>query len=171
MAELEEYERLPVEVKRILVATDGSAQAFKAFNEALYLAAVTEAELVILMVADLNTNVSAFEMVSLSGYVPAELKLAAMQFLADLMHEVPPEIPARVRAEIGNPGETIVRVAEEEEVDLIIMGSRGLSSFVSFFTGSVSHYVLKNAYCPVMVTKGMPDDWEEDEEGNNIPPQ
>ena len=66
---------------RILVPTDGSGQAFRAVNEAIQLAAVTGAQLTLLMVVDLNQHVAAFEQVSLSGYVPAELKIAAYQFL------------------------------------------------------------------------------------------
>ena len=93
--------------------------------DAIHLAAATGAELTLLMVVDYNKNVAAFEQVSLGGYVPAELKIAAYQFLADLMHMIPPEIKARTRVEVGNPGEVICDVADEEQSDLIVMGSRG----------------------------------------------
>ena len=151
-----------ISLKRILVPTDGSGQAFKALGRAIEFARIFEAELTLLMVPDLNENVSAFERVSLSGQIPAELKIGAFQFLAELMHIVPAEVRAHTRVEIGDPAETIVRVAEEEESDLIVIGSRGMSSFHNFFTGSVSSYVLKHAYCPVLVSKDVPDDWEED---------
>ena len=97
---------------RILVPTDGSGQAFRAVNEAIQLAAVTGAQLTLLMVVDLNKHVAAFEQVSLSGYVPAELKIAAYQFLADLMHVIPSEIKAKTRVEVGNPSEVICDVAD-----------------------------------------------------------
>ncbi|MCI6606395.1 MAG: universal stress protein [Mitsuokella jalaludinii] len=100
---------------RILVPTDGSGQAFRAVNEAIQLAAVTGAQLTLLMVVDLNKHVAAFEQVSLSGYVPAELKIAAYQFLSDLMHVIPSEIKARTRVEVGNPSEVICDVADEEQ--------------------------------------------------------
>lgn len=103
---------------RILVPTDGSGQAFRAVNEAIQLAAVTGAQLTLLMVVDLNKHVAAFEQVSLSGYVPAELKIAAYQFLADLMHVIPSEIKAKTRVEVGNPSEVICDVADEEQSDL-----------------------------------------------------
>ena len=148
---------------RILVPTDGSGQAFKAVNEAIHLAAQTGAELTLLMTVDYNKNVAAFEQVSLSGYVPAELKIAAYQFLADLMHMIPPEIKARTRVEVGNPGEVICDVADEEQSNLIVMGSRGFGTFRSMLVGSVSHYVLQQAHCPVLIVKGMPDDWNEED--------
>ena len=161
--EIQSRPKTQVKCDNILVPTDGSGQAFKALNQAIHMAAVTDAELTILMAVDLNRNVSAFEQVSLSGYVPAELKIAAYQFLADLMHVIPSEIRAHTRVEVGDPGECIVSVAEEEQSDLIIMGSRGFGTFRSWLVGSVSNYVMKHAACPVMAVKGMPDDWDEND--------
>lgn len=157
--------RKPQEVRcdRILVPTDGSGQAFKAVGEAIHLAAVTDAELTLLMVVNYDAEVAAFEQVSLSGYVPAELEVAAWHFLADLMHVIPPEISAHPRVEAGDPADVIVDVAHEEESDLIVMGSRGLGTLGGLLTGSVSAAVLEAAPCPVLLCKGMPDDWEDDE--------
>ena len=152
-----------IECKRILVPTDGSGQAFKAVNQAIHMAAVTGAELTVMMAVDLNRNISAFEQVSLSGYIPAELKVAAFQFLADLMHVIPSEVKAHTRVEVGDPGECIADVAEEEESDLIIMGCRGFGTIRSLLVGSVSNYVMKHVTCPVLLVKGMPDDWDDED--------
>jgi nucleotide-binding universal stress UspA family protein len=124
---------------------------------------VVLAELTLLMVVDYNKNVAAFEQVSLSGYVPAELKIAAYQFLAELMHVIPSEIRAHTRVEVGDPGETILRIAEEEESDMIVMGTHGFGTFRSLLMGSVSSFVTQHAGCPVLLCKGMPDDWDDDE--------
>ena len=163
---IEEIKKRPkqeIKCDRILLPTDGSGQAFKAVSEAIHLAAVTDAEVTLLMVVDYNKNVAAFEQVSLSGYVPAELKIAAYQFLAELMHVIPSEIKAHTRVEVGDPGEVILSVAEEEESDMIIMGTRGFGTFRSLLQGSVSSFVTQNANCPVMLCKGMPDDWDDEE--------
>ena len=151
-----------VDIRRILVATDGSAQAFRALNEAIYIAALCDAQITLLMTVDLNDHVSAFEQVSMSGYVSAELKIAAYKFLADLMHVIPTEIPAHALVESGDPADAIVEVSEREDSDLIVIGSRGMSTLKSFFMGSVSQQVLQRAKCPVLVSKGMPDDWDEE---------
>lgn len=153
----------PVRCDRILVPTDGSGTAFKAVGKAIQLAEATGAELTLLMVVDFNKNVAAFEQVSLSGYVPAELKIAAYQFLADLMHVIPREIPAHTRVETGEPADTILDVAEEEESDLIVMGGRGFGTFRRIVMGSVSSQVMQQAHCPVLVVKGMPDDWSDED--------
>ena len=163
---IEEIKKRPkqeIKCDRILLPTDGSGQAFKAVSEAIHLAAVTDAEVTLLMVVDYNKNVAAFEQVSLSGYVPAELKIAAYQFLAELMHVIPSEIKAHTRVEVGDPGEVILNVAEEEESDMIIMGTHGFGTFRSLLQGSVSNFVTQNANCPVLLCKGMPDDWDDEE--------
>lgn len=53
----------------------------------------------------------------------------------------------------GSPAEAILDYADSGECDLIVMGSRGLSTIKEFFLGSVSHNVILNARIPVMVLK------------------
>ena len=73
------------------------------------------------------------------------------------MHVIPSEIHAHTRVEVGSPGEVIVSVAEEEESDLIVMGSHGFGTFRSIIQGSVSRFVTQYATCPVLLCKGMPE--------------
>ncbi|OPX88278.1 MAG: putative universal stress protein [Pelotomaculum sp. PtaB.Bin104] len=51
------------------------------------------------------------------------------------------------------PGESIIRYAEKEEIDLIVLGSNNLGVFDRVFLGSVSNYVIHNAHCQVLVIK------------------
>ncbi len=55
----------------------------------------------------------------------------------------------------GPPADAILRVADAREVDLIVMGARGLGSVASLLLGSVSQKVLAHATCPVMVVREM----------------
>ena len=48
---------------------------------------------------------------------------------------------------------TIMEYAESENVDLIIVGSRGRTSFKKLLLGSVSSNVIKNAHCAVLVVR------------------
>lgn len=150
-----------IKCERILVPADGSGQAFMAVKEAIRLARVTGAELTLLMVVDYDREVAAFEQVSLSGYVPAELKIAACRYLAELMHVIPAELKAHTRVETGSPADIIPAVAKEEESDLIVMGLRGLGAVHGLLVGSVSREVMQQAGCPVLLCKNVPDDWDE----------
>ena len=53
----------------------------------------------------------------------------------------------------GIPGDEIIKVAEEENVDLIIVGDNGKRGLVRLITGCVSKEVEKNATVPVLVGK------------------
>lgn len=55
------------------------------------------------------------------------------------------------RAKVGNPVDTILHEAAAEQVDLIVMGTRGRTGVTRFVLGSVSHAVLHRMPCPVLV--------------------
>lgn len=51
----------------------------------------------------------------------------------------------------GHPAAALKELAEERDVDLIVIGSHGRSGFDRAMVGSVSEKVLRSAHCPVMV--------------------
>lgn len=53
----------------------------------------------------------------------------------------------------GVPGEAIVDAAASEDVDLIVIGSRGRGGVGRAVIGSVSDHVVRNAGCPVLVVR------------------
>ena len=58
-----------------------------------------------------------------------------------------------VRILEGLPGSTIADIVRLEDMDLIVMGSRGVSNFEGLFLGSVAHQVLHKSECPVFIVK------------------
>lgn len=64
------------------------------------------------------------------------------------------EIEGQIRIEGGHrPGEVIIRVAEEEKANMIVMGTRGLGTVRRTILGSVSDYVVHHAQCPILVCR------------------
>ena len=53
----------------------------------------------------------------------------------------------------GRPAEEIIRVANDGNADLLVIGCRGLNTLQELAIGSVSHKVIKHAKCPVLVVK------------------
>ena len=53
----------------------------------------------------------------------------------------------------GTASKKIIEIAEEKEVDLIVMGRRGLSAIEKLFIGSVANQILRNSSVPILVTK------------------
>lgn len=57
------------------------------------------------------------------------------------------------RVEHGDVGTTICSVAEEESVDLVVLGTHDRGRWARLWFGSVSEHVLHNAPCPVLVVR------------------
>jgi nucleotide-binding universal stress UspA family protein len=74
----------------------------------------------------------------------AEKLTAGGKILADAIEYLKLD-PAKVQVRLqqGEPKDTVCQVAEEENADLIIMGSRGLSRIESILSNSVSQYVFQ----------------------------
>lgn len=58
-----------------------------------------------------------------------------------------------VEAAVGPPADTIVRIAEERQVDLIVMGTHGRTGLQHMLLGSVAEKVVRTAPCPVLTVR------------------
>lgn len=81
--------------------------------------------------------------------------------LKKMLEEVKPTDPA-VACEhwllTGTPAEEIVRLAEQEHVDLIVMATHGRSGLKHLLMGSVAENVVRKASCPVLTFKPTQSD-------------
>jgi nucleotide-binding universal stress UspA family protein len=62
-------------------------------------------------------------------------------------------VRARTMSVDGQSGTAIVRIAEREGANLVVLGALGRSMVEEALMGSVSHYVVRHAPCPVLVVK------------------
>jgi len=142
--------------KKILVPTDGSAQAAAAAKIAAQLAKSQGAQVIGVYVIDPfpYIGVGDASAVGLQAYL-SEAKAAAGQAL---------ELLSKACAEEGVPfaGDTIERnvvhegvleTASAEGCDLIVMGSHGSRGLKALILGSVAQKVLANAELPVLIVK------------------
>lgn len=72
------------------------------------------------------------------------------------------QLRGKVKRTHGAPRSDILRVAEEEKVDLIITGTRGLGKIRRTILGSVSDHVIHHAHVPVIICKHKDDHHKED---------
>ena len=145
-------------IKRILVCTDGSECAKRAALTAAEIASRFTAEVILINVSNPAPAMGPYLMAAeaipdISGIQQALLE--AQQAIiegarADLESS---GIEPRVRVETGQPVFEVVRVAEEENADLIVLGSRGMGGFQRLLMGSVSDGVLHHAHCPVLIVR------------------
>jgi universal stress protein A len=69
------------------------------------------------------------------------------------MQSPAPDVPIEYRLEDGDPAEVIVRVAEELECGMVVMGTHGRSGISRLLLGSVAEKVLRQCPCPVLTVR------------------
>ncbi len=123
-------------IKKILVPVDGSVNGCKAVDEAIFFAQKCQADLDFVYVAS-NINKD----------IPSHIVFDR------IWEKIPETIKAAKHVETGSIPKAILRVAEQEGSNMIIMGSRGLGLFKGALIGSVSQKVVEESKIPVMVIK------------------
>src|SRR5690554_3419821 len=137
--------------KKILIAADGSAHSLRAAEHALKLAAYDpEAHIVILNALDAN-HVKADVLHNWNTLDRTDIRKKRVIEVEEIATKAGANFETVILH--GDPGPIIVKYANENKVDLIVLGSRGLNALQEFVLGSVSHKVAKRANCPVMIVK------------------
>jgi len=142
--------RIP-EYKLILNATDGSEVSESATSQAIYLARMTGAELLILHVVETSF---AWYTGAFYQQLVDELRDFGNKVLESAAQIAEQEgVRARTMSVDGQSGTAIVRIAESEGADLIVVGALGRSMVEEALVGSISQHVVRHAPCPVLVVK------------------
>ncbi len=134
-------------IQGILVATDASAPANRAIDIAADMAAKYESSLIILHVVrhmQLPSELQRMAQVEKIAAREADiLKFVADKILDDAKKRAKKKGVTDVRTTVGegDPATAIIRQAKRRNVDLIVMGTRGLGKVKEMFLGSVSRKV------------------------------
>jgi nucleotide-binding universal stress UspA family protein len=140
---------------RVLVAIDGSSQAWEALQ--MVRALSPSEEIVLVHASEPPVNMVA---VGSEVFVPYSIDLEKTmneqgeKLLAEGASRLPQGVPVTRRLVTGSAADVILSAAEKEQVELAIVGARGLGRMRELVLGSVSHRVLYHATCPVMVVHG-----------------
>jgi nucleotide-binding universal stress UspA family protein len=136
----------------VLVATDGSETAAEAVKVATELAKTFGATLHILSVYHGGQGgalrVPDMKMAKPEGVDAASVAATQTESLASLARTK--GVTAETHVVSGNPAEQIVAVAEEQHVDLIVVGNKGMRG-VKRVLGSVPNAVAHSAQCSVLI--------------------
>jgi nucleotide-binding universal stress UspA family protein len=141
-------------MKRILVATDGSASSAEATAFAVELAAEHESELIFVHVIP-AIDVVPSSMVWLCGAALHEATAADRAILDDAAAVATEHgIESTTALLKGDTVDEIVAFADSHDVDLIVVGSRGHGTIANALLGSVSRGVLSESTRPVLIVRG-----------------
>jgi nucleotide-binding universal stress UspA family protein len=146
---------------RILLAFDGSKEAFGAARAVAEISNVTGSVLHIVYCLNLEP------WLSYPGPVMPDLRKKNLEDLEESKRKARAWVDRQaelIEAEgakveeahlvFGKPDEAIVELGEEMEAGLIVTGSRGLGGVRRALMGSVSDSVVRHAHCPVLVVRG-----------------
>ncbi len=139
--------------KRVLLPLDRSAMAEQALRHALAQAERSGAELILLRVLEPLTNVRGLSDGDLEDMRAFSLQ-RAQEYLDDLVASADRE-GIRIRTAIveGRPHEAVLRYAEANQVDLIVICTRGRSGFSRWLMGGVADRVVRGAKVPVLLVR------------------
>jgi nucleotide-binding universal stress UspA family protein len=142
---------------RILIATGGSPWSDAAAAYAIALAAHIDADLCILTVLNVSGVYAMPDVMASSELLMESVEQQGQEMLAHTAaRAIDAGVPHVALLKWGNVAETILQTAAEEQCDLIVLGSRGLSGFKRLMLGSISNAVAAKAQCPVLVIKHPP---------------
>lgn len=151
--------------EKIMVPTDGAREASKAINHAEELAKKFDSEVILLRVVQPSSipaatmgnpgGVAVYEVAfeAADAETQANIKKARNQLNSRRRQLEKEGITARAEVLIGDPAGIIKRVAEDEDVDLIVMATRGRSGIRRALLGSVADDIVRSNVAPVLLLK------------------
>lgn len=136
---------------KILVAIDGSEKSFQALDAACEMQKKFDSKLIILSVykhygaleASLNMapTVPSSPDASLAQYTTSIVENAKQRAIDNGVTKVKGVVKS------GRPARTIVKYAADKDIDLIVMGGRGMGDIEGILLGSISHKVISLSKC------------------------
>jgi nucleotide-binding universal stress UspA family protein len=151
---------------RVLVAIDGSISSMHTIDYAISIAMKNNSQLVILYVIDVYKYPYLPSSIILAPTFGSEKYLEERNEAEEQMNKIKEKYKQKTKNNIDSKelkteivegaksaATTIMEYAESENIDLIIIGSRGRTSFKKLLLGSVSSDIIKNAHCAVLVIR------------------
>lgn len=146
---------MAIQLKRILCPTDFSESSGHALTYAISFAEQYGATLYLLHVIEPLTPVPGIDMAPMLTY---EDRPNIMERIQELLEEA---VPANIKEKLtvktliarGAPFLEIIRTAQEEQIDLIVIATHGRTGLSHMLLGSTTEKVVRKAACPVLSVK------------------
>ena len=153
------------QIRRILVPIDFSASSRRTLQAALPFARQFGAKIALVhviepMLLPENLMLAVPELPAIGNDLMADSQKRLEQLA---VQEIPAEhrLPTQVR--VGRPFDEIIRVADENQVDLIVISTHGYTGLKHVLMGSTAERVVRHASCPVLTLRSAPPEAAADE--------
>ncbi len=146
---------------RVLIGTDGSADAAAAAKQALALLAHADAFIVVCAIETPGIASAGYESGFAGGIASpedidsawAEANREAAVAIEHTVAGLGGAVTVEQKIEIGSAGDALCRLADELDADVVVVGSRGRGAIRRALMGSVSTHVVNNCPKPVLVVR------------------
>jgi len=140
---------MSIETKHILVALDEAGEPRKGMEKAIYLAKLSGAKITGVNVIVISPTLAS----TVTNY--RDYMAEKAQEMLDRAKESCEKQGIQLASKIldGSPASKIAEFAEEEKVDLVIVGSRGLGGMSEAILGSVATSIVHKSKVSVLVVK------------------
>jgi len=144
-------------LKKILCPTDFSEPSYHALDRAVELANHFGAELVLLHVVP-YAPISPPDLMAVAAVVPDEERfdVARQQLESIAATRVPPTLQVRCEVKMGYADKEIACAADDEQVDILVIATHGLTGWRHLVFGSVAEAIVRAAHCPVLTVHARP---------------
>lgn len=142
-------------IKKILLPVDGSGTCQKTYDMSKEMADKFNAEIVLFNAQEISATFVMSDtpiMVKNTEYDPEEIAKKIVDNAASY-YNTAPELKVSTAVAIGDPASEIINYADENDIDLIIMCTHGMSAVKRFLLGSITNKVVHHANVPVIVVR------------------
>lgn len=148
------------ELKHVVIGVDGSKYANEAIESAIKMFKLVESKPKVTLVhaVDIADPIKYFSPVEFVSAIEQNMLMAGEAMLADaekLLADVGIKNVDCLLIE-GDPAKELITIANEDKIDLLVIGAHGHSAVQHLFLGGVSHKVAAHAHCSVAVMKHKP---------------
>lgn len=143
--------------QKILLPTDGSKFAEKAAEHAIWIASRSGAEIIVLNVIETSSLVGlpAEDLIVKIKEMLKEEGRRSLERISEMISQSEEEsktedVKITLKTEEGSPADSILKTIENENIDLVVMGTSGKHGLDRFLLGSVTEKVVRSSKCPVL---------------------
>lgn len=143
--------------QKILLPTDGSKFAENAAKHAIWIASRSGAEIIVLNVIETSSLVGlpAEDLIVKIKEMLKEEGRRSLERISEMISESEADskiedVKITLKTEEGSPADSILKTVDEENIDLVVMGTSGKHGLDRFLLGSVTEKVVRSSNCPVL---------------------